>query len=97
MIWSVPINIRKARTANGYSSGSNMVASKLDFVCSHPEVISGLLLQTESVASPEFAMLAVEFGEVHPILSCLSFPMASSPCLSYLGNHCSVFGIGNWR
>jgi len=92
VIRSVPINIRKARTAKGYNSGSNTVASKVDCVRSHPEVISGLLLQTESVASPEFAMLAGEFGESHPVLSCLS-PMASSPCLPRQ----SLFGVWHWN
>lgn len=88
VIRSVPIKIRKARTAKGYNSGSNMVASKVDCVRSHPEVISRLLLQMESVVSPEFAMLAVDFGEAHPVLSCLS-PMASSPCLPKQ----SLFGV----
>jgi len=70
-----------------------MVANKVDFVCSHPEVVSSSLLQTESVASPESAVVGIEFGEVHPVLSCLSFPMASSPCLISV----SVFGTESWR
>lgn len=78
----VPIKIRKARTANGYSRGSNIVASKVDFVDGQPGARSVFELPTDSIPSPQLAMLANEFGEVHPILSCLKGPMASSPFLA---------------
>jgi len=67
----VPTKIRKATTANGYNRGSNIVASKVDRGDGQPEVVSVFELPMEAIPSPEFAMLAKAFGEVHPILSCL--------------------------
>jgi len=59
-----------------------MVASNSVLVGNQPEVISESVLRADSLPSPESRRLAVRFGELHPILSCLSSPMESSPCLT---------------
>lgn len=80
---SVAIKIRSARTAKGYSTGSNIVVSKVGFVDGQPEVISGADLRMESISSPEAVVLAMCFGELHLSFPCWLAPMANSPFLIY--------------